>query len=313
MSIKTLANRATNKVGQQLLTVKHHSPVLMLGAGIVGVGVFGVMACRATLKVNDLLDEGTERLDRVSQVDADEKITEEEIVKAKFGVKLQTAIKIAKLYAPAVLVGVGSVALITGSHVVLKKRNVGLTAAYAIVSKSFDEYRGRVIEDQGAEKDFEYRFGTEDREIVEEGEHGPETRIIKGPNQAAVKANAGQTYARVFDEYNENWSDVPLQNPTFVQGMQNFANDLLRVKGWVTLNDVYDLLGFEKTQAGQQVGWVSKPGKDENGNPKGDGFIDFGVWNHGTYHGKEWIGGNYESILLDFNVDGVILGNLKEV
>lgn len=300
MSFKSLTAKVTGKIGRQVLTAKHHSPVLMVGAGIVGVGTSVVLACKATLKLNDVLAEGEAKLEAVDPE------TESEHKEKSFGVQLQTAIKIARLYAPSALIGVGSVGLIAGSHIILKKRNAGLAAAYAIVHKSFDEYRGRVIEDQGKEKDLEYRFGTAEREIVEEGKNGPETKVIKGPDQEALKANP-HTYARIFDEYNKNWSKVPHDNQHFIQSMQLYANDLLRLQGYVFLNDVYEMLGMEKSKAGQLVGWVKGHKEGER-----DGYIDFGVWNSGVFHGKEWVNGNYDSIMLDFNVDGVVLDILKE-
>lgn len=303
MSMKTLADKVTSKVGKQVLTAQKHSPVFLFGVGIIGVGATAVLACRATLKLSEVLDDGEENLKKVEVTVTD---GDEEIKKASFGVQLQTAIKIAKLYAPAVIVGVASVGALTGSHIILRKRNAAITAAYAVVHRSFDEYRGRVREELGAEKDLEFRFGTTEREIVEEGPNGPEVRVIKGVDAEAVKKNQKVSYARIFDEYNPNWSNVPQQNQYFVQSIQNYANDLLRVKGKVYLNDVYDMLGIESEDYGQIVGWVKDPEGD------GDGYIDFGVWSESTFAGKEWVRGHKDGILLDFNVDGVVLDLLKK-
>jgi hypothetical protein len=319
MGFKSMTNKVTSKVGKQVLTVQKHSPVLLFGVGIIGVTTTAVLACRATLKMTEVLDKGEKKIEEAGNESfvIDNSTSKEEIreivEKSKFNAKLIVAIDIAKLYAPAVIVGVLSVGALTGSHVILKRRNAGLAAAYAIVDKSFKEYRGRVVADQGAEKDLEYRFGVNEREIVEEGPNGPETRTIKGLDQNEIKKNAHLTYSRVFDEYNNNWSDIPVQNPAFVQQIQNWANDLLRVKGWVTLNDVYDMLGFEKTVAGQMVGWVYEPKLDADGNRLNDSYIQFGVWKNGVYNAKEWINGNEQAILLDFNVDGDILYALAKV
>lgn len=302
MSIKTLADKVTSKVGRQMLVAQKHSPVMLFGVGLVGVATTAILACRATLKMSEVLEEGEEHLKKVELT-----VTEdgEEVEKASFSVKLQTAIKIAKLYAPAVLVGVASVGALTGSHVILRKRNAGLAAAYALVDKSFKEYRGRVVADQGTEKDFEYRFGMTEREIVEEGKNGPEVKIIKGIDAEGMKSKGPSMYSRIFDETNSNWSKVPNQNQFFIQSVQNHANDMLRVKGKVYLNDVLDMLTMDRCDAGQVVGWVRN-------SDDGDGYIDFGVWNGSTFAGKEWVTGNVDGILLDFNVDGVVLDLLKK-
>jgi hypothetical protein len=66
----------------------------------------------------------------------------------------------------------------------------------------------------------------------------------------------------------------------------------------VFLNEIHDMLGLERTKAGAVVGWVM--GGD------GDERIDFGVFKANEYMGQEFVNGNERSILLDFNVDGVI-------
>lgn len=313
MSIKTMANKVTGKVSKQVLIAQKNSPVFLFGVGIIGVGATVVLACRATLKMSEVLEEGEELLKSTKKQEEDPDYDSDVAKKASFSVKLETSIKIAKLYAPAILVGVVSVGAITGSHVILKKRNAGLAAAYAIADKSFKDYRGRVIKDQGAEKDLEYRFGTSEREVVEEGPNGPEVRFIKGLDQNAIKAIEKLTYARVFNQDNDNWSEVPHQNQYFIQMVLNHARDALQVNGVIFLNDVYDMLGFPRTKAGQIVGWVSKPQVDPTtGEERTDGYIDFGVWDGGVYKGKEWVTGHPKAFLLDFNVDGNVLDILEE-
>lgn len=306
MSLKTLAGKVTGTFSKQILTVKTNSPAILLGVGVVGVTTSVVLACRATLKLSDVLEKGEEDLEKVKTTPAVE--DEEERSKAKFGVQLQTAIRVVRLYTPSGLLLAGSIACLAGSHVILQKRNAGLIAAYTVVSQSFKEYRGRVIADQGKEKDFEYRFGKDEKEIAEEGKNGPEVSVIKGPDQDNLKHKTEWTYARVFDRNNPNWSDVPHQNQNFINMVENSANRRLIINGYLFLNDVYEMLGYPKTQAGQQVGWIANPKDGE-----GDGIIDFGVWNEGTYKGVEWISGQRDALLLDFNVDGVVTKHFPKV
>lgn len=326
MSLKHLPYKVLGKYSRHILTVKMHSPTLMFGAGIVGVTTTAVLACRATLKLSDVLDEAQKEIEDTqaaidkhynSVPDWDEKDRERyeknrEAVASSKRVKLQTAIKVVKLYAPAIVVGVASVTLLTGAHVVLKRRNAALASAYMAVDKSYKEYRKRVVSDQGEQKDFEYANGVTEREIVEEGPNGPETKIIKGVDPDVINDGYGSPYAKIFDELNENWSDIPNQNLFLLTSFQNQANDLLRMRGYVFLNDVYDMLGMDRTQAGSMVGWLKHPEKDENGNEKGDSYISFGVWHKGVYKGLEWLRHNQDGLKLDFNVDGVILHRLPK-
>lgn len=78
-------------------------------------------------------------------------------------------------------------------------------------------------------------------------------------------------------------------------------NDLLRSRGHVFLNEVYDCLGIPRTKAGQIVGWVYS--KD---NPVGDNYIDFGIYDVYKPAIADFVNGYERSILLDFNPDGNI-------
>ena len=324
MNFKTLGRKAVSRMGSQILTVKTHSPVILIGTGAVGFTATVVLACRATLKLSDILAEGEENLKKANAASA-EKFGEDEIKKAKFGVKLQTAVNVAKAYAPAFAVGIFTLACVTGSYTILKKRNAGLAAAYAVVDKGFKDYRKRVVEDQGVEKDFEYANGVETVQVVVEDEDGTlATKTVKGLDQDSIRtANPEKTYKRLFHgperdadgnlveggyEGHKQWSDIPLQNQFFLQTRQSELNDLLRYQGHLFLNQAYDILGFEPTIAGQEVGWLKNPKDGE-----GDGYVSLGIWDNGTYRGIEWLNGNSDSILLDFNVDGPILHALKEM
>lgn len=302
MSIKTLGAKITGKFAKQVFLAKEASPTVLIGVGVVGVVATAVLASRATLKVAEVLAETEENL---KSVDKDKDAVEVE--KSVFSTQVRTAIKIAKLYAPAALVGAVTIAAMTGSHVILQRRNAALSAAFAGLSASYNRYRERVIADAGEGKDREYMYGGEEIEIVEEGENGPETKTVTAVDADEIKNGVnGSPYAKVFDEFNPNFRRIPGANAQFIDGHMRWANDMLNSNGFVFLNDVYDLLGFEKTEAGQRVGWV----KDSK---KGDSFITFGIWSNGVVQGKEWlIRNSHQPVVLDFNVDGEIAHLLKK-
>lgn len=95
-------------------------------------------------------------------------------------------------------------------------------------------------------------------------------------------------YARIFDESSFNWSKDQKANLMFLKYQQTYATDLLKKKGTVFLNEVYEMLGIPRSQEGCVVGWHY----DEK-NPIGDNYIDFGLDNI-----------LQSNIVLDFNVDG---------
>lgn len=292
MDLQKVRNAVTSKVGRQILTAKKHSPTIMFAGGVVGVIGTTVLACRATLKLEEVVDEGA-RLEELARTLEHKNYSQEDSQQDLIKIKVQTAVNIAKLYAPAAAVGIVSVAALTGSHVVLSKRNAAVMAAYSALDKGFNEYRARVREELGEEKDREFRHGVETREETVEGKDGPKT--VK---KRVIAPDVPSVYARFFDEGSSSWSRQPEYNQLFLNCQQNYANDLLRSRGHVFLNEVYDMLGIERTKAGAVVGWIL--------NGEGDNFIDFGIYDGKNERTRAFVNGDERSILLDFNVDGVI-------
>lgn len=286
----------TNKFGRQLLHLQKASPQVMFGAGVVGVVTAGVMACRATLKLDNVLDKA-EQLREAALVlhEKDDDYSDEKYAKDLTVIKVKTALDVTKLYAPAVGLGAVSIALLTGSHVTLNRRNASLTAAYAAVDKAFEEYRTRVREELGTDKDRNFRYGVQEVEEVVENKNGT-TKTVK---HERVADGAPSQYAKFFDEYSSNHQRNPEYNKVFLLAQQNYFNDMLKARGHVFLNEVYDALDIPRTKAGAVVGWLLQEG--------GDNYVDFGIFdNLANPRVKDFVNGNEQSILLDFNVDGVI-------
>ena len=285
--------------------VEKHSPEILMGVGVVGVIATTVTACRATMKLNDILDECEETRDKIKSVQEnpayDDRYSDEDAQKDLTINYVQTGVKIAKLYAPSVALGVLSVGCLVGSHSVMQKRNAALSAAYLTVDKSFKEYKQRVIDRVGEEVEKEIRYGIKAEEVVETvtDEDGNETTVTETVKM--MNPNLYSDYARFFDEASPYWQKDPEYNLVFLKAQQQYANDLLRAKGRLFLNDVYDMLGIEKTKAGQIVGWVYDPE-----NPNGDNFVDFGIYDMSKERVRAFVNGYEATILLDFNVDGNI-------
>jgi len=303
MSLAAIKNKVTSGIGRQVLVGQKHSPTLLFVAGTVGLVATVVLASRATLKMEEVIGEA-EALEEVfdeavgKTLKSGEKYTEEDAKQDGIVAKTQTALKIAKLYAPAVVVGAATIAAFTGSHVILNRRNVALTAAYGAVDKAFREYRGRVINEFGKDKDREFRFGVVEREMAVDTNDGVAVKTVKVVDPEFAKESGGRSmYAVIFDESNRNWNPDWRYNSMFLRSQQDYANDRLRRDGFLFLNDVYQALGFERTAFGQLVGWVL-------GN--GDDLVDFGLMDNG-YETTLFINGDERSTWLDFNVDGMVL------
>lgn len=293
MNLKAISSAVASKLARPMLQAQKHSPTLLFGAGVVGVVATVVLASKATLKLESVLEETEKNVNTAKNLEHTD-YSEADRNKDLTLIYAKAAMQIGKLYGPAVVVGVASIAALTGSHMILNKRNVGLTAAYATLERGFNEYRKRVSGELGEEKERELRYGHLSREIVEETDEGP---VVKN-----VPVGDRSMYARLFDRYtSQSWQDGPGYNQMFLNCQQNYANDLLNARGHVFLNEVYDMLGLERTPEGQVVGWV-KHSVDDGG----DGFIDFGIIDGNVHEAILFINGDEKSIWLDFNVDGVV-------
>lgn len=298
--------RTTNKIG---LILKKNSPKILMGVGIAGSVVSTVLACKATLKVKDILDEKNETVEQIRNCVEDETVdyNEEDKKKDLTILYAQTGVKLAKLYLPSIVLGALSIASIVSGYKILNKRNVALAAAYTVVDKGFKNYRKNVVERFGEEVDRELRHNIKAKQIEEKyiDKDGNEKTRKKKVYEISEDKKPGEgisEYAKFFDEWNtDEHSKDPEYNLMFLRKQQDYANEVLKHQGYLFLNEVYDMLGIPRTQAGQVVGWIY----DEN-NPTGDNYVDFGIYDLHDQQKRDFVNGLERNILLDFNVDGVI-------
>ena len=306
MSKAEIMNKMSRNLHKFGFKFKKHSPEILAIAGVVGIVTSGVMACQASTKLSGVIEETKEQLDQVHDYveknGFSDKYTEEDSKKDTAIIYTQTAVKLVKLYGPAVILGTLSITAMLTSNKILRKRNIALAAAYTTVDKAFKDYRGRVVERFGEELDRELKYNLKEKEIEEvvTDENGEETSVKK--TVKAMNPNDISEYARFFDESCSSWNKSQFHNQMFLKQQQNYANDLLKAQGYLFLNDVYKMLGMDVAPYGQVVGWIY----DEK-NPVGDNFVDFGLYDLNDETKRLFINGRERTILLDFNVDGNIL------
>ena len=294
------ASRAFSKAGLQ---IKKHSPEILMVAGIAGTVASTVMACKATTKATGLLEEAKKEIEAIHTVaERDDQYSQKDLQQALTISYTQTGIKIAKLYAPAIALGTLSIVSIVSGHKILKKRNVALAAAYAVVDKGFKSYRKNVVERFGEELDKELRYGVKTKEVEEitVNEKGKE-KVEKKTIQEVTGIDGYSQYARFFDAASDQFEKDPEYNLMFLRRQQDYANEVLKSRGHLFLNEVYDMLGIQRSKAGQVVGWIY-----DTKNPNGDNCVDFGIYNTNSEAARRFVNGLEYNILLDFNVDGVI-------
>ena len=298
MKINTKTLRKSFKKAQ--LTVRKHSPEILMVAGVIGTVAGAVMACKETLELEDVLDEcKQEKMELEEQYAMCEEYSEDALKKDQVKLTIKQAAKIVKLYAPSVIMEVTSIGVIFASNDIMRKRNASMAAAYATLNSMYKRYRQNVIESYGEEVDKDMRFGVKHEKVTEIDEDGNKVKIDARIVDLDNTALAISDYSRFFQSGCRGFdASSGRYNLLYLKGIQAMFNNKLIADGYVMLNDVYRELGFDTIPEGWSIGWVY----DET-NPIGDNYIDFGLYearNKNQRAVNDW----EPVILMDFNVDG---------
>lgn len=315
-----IMNNLTRSMYRTAFKIKKYSPEILAVTGVTGIIVSGVMACRATTKLNPILEEKRKNIDLVLEAVEDGIVmTEDPVTKelvpidytpedGKKDITIHTAktgLKLIKLYAPSVVLGVFSIGCMLQSNNIMRQRNIALAAAYTAVDQGFKDYRGRVIERFGEALDRELKYGIKTQKVTEtvtDEETGKTKKVTKTINVVDPDTSHSQ-YTFVFDETCAGWQRDAELNKFFLVQQERYLTERLEKKGHLFLNEALDALGIKRCRMGNIVGWIF----DEK-HPIGDNRVDFGLFNNIHDEQKRlFVNGHEYSVWLDFNCDGDIL------
>ena len=276
----------TRLAGRAGLVLSKHAPTILTAAGTAGFIGTTILASKATLKVEETIAEETALLVKVHEAHEAGKLEDKDALHDKVVLYTRMTTKLAKLYAPALILGAASIVSLATGHGIMLKRNASLAAAYAAVDQAFKTYKKKVESKFGKDAVIDALVSTADEDLTK--------------NELTMEAIAAvdgvSPYGVIFDETNNNWSADEDLSMLHLKCQQQYANDILQTRGHIFLNEVYKMLGFPHTPAGAVTGWVK-------GN--GDDFVDFNIL-EGTFEGEDEKGRTVTKWALDFNVDGVM-------
>lgn len=311
MSVNSLiVKSAGDFLVKHTMKLRKYAPEILTGLAAAGTVVGTIMACKATTKLDEIMTDANTQVDEIHRIVSDPEVgedvySEEDSKKDLAIVYTKTGVKIAKLYAPSVAVIGLSLVSMFASTSISRKRNVALAAAYAAIDQGFKDYRKRVVERFGDTVDKELKYNIKAEQISEQvtdDDTGKKRKVRR--TIGVVEYPEYSDYAKIFDEYNPEWKSDAEHNLYFLNSTQRWANDRLRSRGHLFLNEVYEALGFEDTKAGQCVGWIYNTDKETQ---NGDNYVDFGIFDVHSPRARDFVNGFEPSIVLDFNVDGPIL------
>ena len=288
----------TNRAG---FFMKKHGPEILVFGGALGTLVGGVMACVATTHLPEVNEKAKARFEAVRKQHPQE-IHKQEMTKAYF----QTGLDYMRLYAPSVIVSGLSITGILAGNNMLRKRNIALAAAYATLDTSYKRYRTRVADRFGDDVEREIYHDIQKKTIMKQvtDEDGNVTEV----EETIEIANDLGEYCFYFEQGKAKaWEANHEYNMFFLQLQQRLVNDQLRAHGYLFLNDVLKDLGIDRTRAGAVTGWVYDP---ENADKyQNDNRVNFHIQPiYRMENGEEIV----ETIMLNFNVDGVILDHASD-
>jgi len=304
MISKFIPASVTRAVGRTALKVDANSPKLLFVGGVVGVVGATVLACKATLKIEEVLLDHEKTMIGI-KVMQHEQYSEQDRQHDKIYLYARTTAQITKMYAPSIILGSVSIAALTKSHNILQSRNAALSAAYAGLDATFKKYRSRVQTELGEDKEKEVYLDAQTVAVSSKDGKGVKLKKFAGPN-------GGSPYAQYYSaDTNRNFVEgSPEANIMVLRQRENYLNDKLRMRGHLFLNEALEELGFDHTEAGATLGWLFKPGDADH---VGDSYVNFGIWEDDARDRLADLVIYGEGIFIDFNVDGEIHRKLAEV
>lgn len=307
-ALDTAVTSLSTVVGHAKAWTKMNSPEIMLFAGIgAGIGAL-ITTQRATLKVETVKSKGEATKQKIAEKAA---MYEEDAANDMVLLKRKTALEYVKLYAGPVILEAVSIGLILGSHHIMKQRQAALAASCAAIAKAYQTYRQNVVNKYGEEVDKEMLYGSE-KKTVKKTETDPETGEKKKvtEEQEIIRNFGGSPYARLFTRENSTeWFNDNPQNEFMLAQREKEADTRLKCEGILTLNDVYRMIGLKPTDIGLTHGWRYRSQKDP----------DYGKFDNNVTFLTKWVmvpneetGEDERTLLIDFNCDGCIYGEVSQ-
>ena len=276
----------TRLAGRAGLVLSKHAPTILTAAGTAGFIGTTILASKATLKVEETVSEEAALLVKVHEAHEAGKLEDKDALHDKVILYTRMTTKLAKLYAPALILGAASIVSLATGHGIMLKRNASLAAAYAAVDQAFKTYKKKVESKFGKEAVLDALVSTAEEDLTK---NEPTLEAIAAVDDVSP-------YGVIFDSSNHNWSADEDLSMLHLKCQQQYANDILQTRGHIFLNEVYKMLGFPHTPAGAVTGWVKGHGDD---------FVDFNIYD-GMFEGEDSNGRTVTKWALDFNVDGVM-------
>lgn len=211
------------------LFLKRNASTILTCIGGIGVVGTAILAVNATPKALRVLEEAKEEK-------GEELTVMEKVVVA--GPK----------FVPAIVVGAATVTCIFGANVLNKRKQAALISAYALIDKSYSEYKDKLKE----------LYGEETHQNIVDSiaiEKAKDTHINAATLGTMCDTSLEDDYSEpvlFYDEYSNRYFEASIEQVILAE---YHVNRNLVLRGYTPLNELYDFLGLEPTEYGSTVGW----------------------------------------------------------
>lgn len=211
-----------NAVKGARATISKHGPAILTGVGIAGMLGTTVMAVKVTPKALELLD-------KVKEEQGEEKLPPVDVVKTTW-----------KLYIPAAVTGVASIACLLKANSISTRRNAALLTAYNLSKTALSEYKDKVVETIGEKKE----------QLIAEAV--AEEKLKADPVENKEVILTGNDTVLCYDAFFGRY----FQSDKYaIKQAENALNRAIVTNMYASLNEFYGELGLPRVEIGDEIGW----------------------------------------------------------
>lgn len=207
--------------------IKKNASTILSCVGGIGVVMTSALAVKATPKALQLIDEAKKEKD----------LTKWETVKL-----------VGKVYIPSVTIGLATVACIFGANALNKQQQASLISAYAMIDNSYKEYKRKLKEIYGEEA----HQKIVDALAIEKSKKPYISASCLCTNCNLALDDSSENSKLFYEEYSNRYFEATIEQ---VISAEYHLNRNFALRGYVTVNELYEFLGLELTDYGSELGW----------------------------------------------------------
>ena len=225
MNIHKLASKAEK-------IVTDNSPLILTSLGVAGTITTAVLTGKASFKAAELIHDNT--LEKKANTPPGERT----FITYKENVQLTWT-----LYIPAVATGVMTISTIVLANQIGTRRTAAMAAAYTITDRAFTEYKEKVVEKIGENKEREVRD-----EIAQD-------RVNRGSGSQEIVVITDTNKVMCHDAYSNQFFMSDMET---IRKAENTINQQILHSDYATVSDLYSYIdadGLEPTSISGDMGW----------------------------------------------------------